>query len=972
MAGSSIKEAVEGPEIDISNQENVSQRGGNLGRRSKQQVRHRASIACFSCRDRRIRCVVPKGGSGCIQCKRSGTECVIKMDDERRRPISKAYVSSLSARIAMLESMLQEKGVAVPPATHPPMTKHEAQSAGSGDEIGLSAIEARRRSKSDDSSPIRHILSPPYSHEDFPMYESPMEDVANIDSPRKESIWKEQSPFRTLDLSDGDVIHRLFFPNGGLSCDRLSGKLRFFGPTANCHVYAESPSRYDSRESPEQIRRAERVIRSLTPKTHDYLMQSFWKYHNSVLQVIDRAAFEADRGSENPKYYSSFLHVIILAVGWRCANKDHCDIARINLGNYESTLHREARYMLDIELERPMGIPSVQSLLLLGDLELGVGRDSAGWMYAGMANHLAVDIGLHVDCSNIGLSEREVSVRRRVMKACFLYDRYWALFLGRSTSIKSRDLGLDIFKTSLSTGSSSERSPGIPTISQTMEEEIYEQLVKLMNLAGQVVESRCEAGSRHDANQATSRSVDEAEKNASMDILTLDQQLRDWYGRLPSHLTWGPDIIRTAPCSYFLLHMQYYAITILLCRSREAHGLIPTDGSTSQLPSSSDGAIKTSEFSADGQTTDLQNLASFVIKDGTKPISDVCTQAATQLSQVVSKYREKYDLEKTCCTSLQPAGIASIALLAATAYSKDEAERRVYLSSLETLLDAIRIMSRSYEPAARMENLIQSILTQLHRDTCDSRHGHEETFEQGANDGESGAGSRFNDTRLSSFLPVRQEHHDKTRFLQNHERPRIIPAHAAPGCSQPSPPFHVPPSPYYNQNPLYHQSNIMSGLLSGFSDMPDTSFYLNSLYNPAIGIDSIYASRYGSDNYLRVAPSAKGWGLHSLHAAMQPPQPTSGFDSHMPDWIGESANFGGTTALLERNAPLSTDIGSDLENRIITVCKREDTGSVVWMNVGTPTSPKGFMQAFEKPKLNHEDKTPTVPPRNHELDYLSL
>lgn len=49
--------------------------------------RHRASVACASCRDRRIRCVVPAGDKECAQCKRSGVECVIKNDDERRRSV---------------------------------------------------------------------------------------------------------------------------------------------------------------------------------------------------------------------------------------------------------------------------------------------------------------------------------------------------------------------------------------------------------------------------------------------------------------------------------------------------------------------------------------------------------------------------------------------------------------------------------------------------------------------------------------------------------------------------------------------------------------------------------------------------------------------------------------------------------------------------------------------------------------------
>jgi len=301
------------------------------------------------------------------------------------RPISKVYVSSLSARIDMLEGMLREKGVVVPPATHPPMTKHEAQSSNSGDELRISTTESQRLSNLDTHSSTHHLLSPPDSHDDFGMFESPIEDYVNKDTLQLEAekFQKKNLSTRNLDLKQDDSMHRLFSPKGGLSFDRLSDRLRYFGPTANSHVHADSPDRYDSREPPEQIRRAERIIRSLTPKTHDYLMQNFWSYHNSVLQVVDRNVFEADRGSEKPKYYSSFLHIVILAVGWRFADKDRCDVARLNLGNRESTLHREARYMLDIELEQPMGIPSVQSLLLLGDLECGVGRDNTGWMYAG-------------------------------------------------------------------------------------------------------------------------------------------------------------------------------------------------------------------------------------------------------------------------------------------------------------------------------------------------------------------------------------------------------------------------------------------------------------------------------------------------------------------------------------------------------------------------------------------------------------
>jgi hypothetical protein len=118
-------------------------------------------------------------------------------------------------------------------------------------------------------------------------------------------------------------------------------------------------------------------------ETHDYLMELFWEYYNSVLHIVHKEAFNDDRENSRTKYYSGFLHICILAIGYRLSDTSRDDIKRITIGHRESTLHREAKYMLDVELERPGGLPSVQAFLLLGDLECGVGRDNTGWMFAG-------------------------------------------------------------------------------------------------------------------------------------------------------------------------------------------------------------------------------------------------------------------------------------------------------------------------------------------------------------------------------------------------------------------------------------------------------------------------------------------------------------------------------------------------------------------------------------------------------------
>ncbi|KAI0512942.1 fungal-specific transcription factor domain-containing protein [Xylaria bambusicola] len=921
MAASNNKEVGDGSEIDISHQENVSQRTDAIRRNSKQHIRHRASVACYSCRDRRIRCVVPKGASECTQCKRSGTECVIRMDDERRRPISKAYVSSLSARIGMLESMLEEKGVAIPPATHPPVTRHEAQSTSSGDDSRSPASEARLRSKSDASLRHQHILSPPYSHEDFAMSESPIEDLISTTASqsRKESLQMDYSQAHRPGLEQEDLLDHLLFCDGDLSHDQLPRKLNPSSSSAP-HIFTGSLSRYDVGESSGQVRRAERIIRSLTPKTYDYLMHNFWKHHNSVFQVVDRECFEADRGSERPRFYSSFLHVIMLALGWRFADKDRCDVARINVGNHESAIHREAKSMLEVDLERPTGIPSIQSLLLLGDLECGVGRDNIGWMYAGMASRLAFDMGLHIDCSTIQLSDQEVRVRRRAMKACVLYDKYWSLFQGRATSITSHHIDFDLSKATVFTTQSFGHTPYIPTGTEMVDEEIHKQFFELMSLATSNFDHRVRVGRNGGLDRSDSFPIHAADEDDSTEIL-LDQQLHDWYRRLPSHLSWEPENAITAPCSYFLLHKQYYAIIILLHRSRR-----------DRRPA------------ANEETPQASNCP--------KSARKICTEAALQFSSIVSQSKKRCDIGKICCTSLQPATIASIALLAAIAQCETETDRRLYHSSLEVLTDIIRDMSRSCQPAIRQGDLIEMARAQLHLNMRDPQNGYGNPWEQNGL-------LQFKDSNVYSSFPTNRD------FCIGGQ---LFPAYEQPGATRPRLQPHAPPSPPYSHYPNREQLNLMSNLTPRFPDSPESFTNLGSLYS--IGTDDMYSTHsvlYTSDNYLRLAPSAKGWGLHSLHAAGLVQQTSADLDSQMPDWIGESATPRHEPKIASQNGDLSVALGSELDGENIVEGKGETADSLGWM-----TSERRSSVFTENTELSNSSTDTIAQRRNYELDYLRL
>ncbi|KAK0725203.1 fungal-specific transcription factor domain-containing protein [Lasiosphaeris hirsuta] len=700
----------------------------------KQNIRHRASVACASCRERRIRCVVPEGQVQCTQCKRTGAECIIKNDDERRRPISKAYMSSLACRIALLEGMLKDRGVAPPPAVHPPKTRQEAQAKNQEEGRGQDGLQSSESNRADSSE---RQASPCSSTDgDADANEPQQENSALPTGHAAHMPLMEPLLLQDVEPKKDLNVRRHLSPKGSLSFDQSPGRARFFGPTANIHVFAESSCQYSTREPPEQLRLTDRVIRGLGSSTHDILMNNFWDYFNTAHLVVDRQVFEAGKAAQDPKLYSSFLHIAILAAGYRFADRNREDIKRLTLGNWESTLHREAKCMLDIELERPGGVPSVQALLILADLESGVGRDTTGWMYSGMANRLAFDIGLHTNCSTDEMTELERRNRRQAMASCVLLDRQLALLLGRPTSIKNQDMSIDL----LSKGSSPlpldtalfSLSDFNPKPAMTADAVIHQKMMELMELSSRISES-----------QNTMTKMDEKIGNGYLQAISLDRQMQIWYRRLPEHLAWKPANVKSAPMSFFVLHQQFHVSMILLHRPWADYSPTPLDGSIgSRYPSPS----------SPNQHTDYSQRFSgpqSPRKDNKMNLSrTMCTQHAIRVARIFWQHRQRLDGKKLCLMGVQHAGTAALALMAALAHRSRELDHQSNLRYLQVLSSAIYDMSQTYHPAARMYHLLKSMLVDIRKEMVSSRSSDTSTI----------------------LTQLHQNHSNNPGFLANHWR----------------------------------------------------------------------------------------------------------------------------------------------------------------------------------------------------------
>ena len=182
-----------------------------------------------------------------------------------------------------------------------------------------------------------------------------------------------------------NLIQRLLSDSGHLSYDSTSGRTRYFGPTTNFHVYSSDLGLRSglSAAARDQDMQADRIVRNLPVQVHDYLMDLFWTYYNSVLHVVHKEAFYKDKENCRTQYYSGFLHLCLLAMGYRFADHDRPGIESISLGKRESLLYRGVKWLCNFEVEEPKGLTTVQAMLILGDLECGAGKDNIGWVYGG-------------------------------------------------------------------------------------------------------------------------------------------------------------------------------------------------------------------------------------------------------------------------------------------------------------------------------------------------------------------------------------------------------------------------------------------------------------------------------------------------------------------------------------------------------------------------------------------------------------
>ncbi|KAI9370987.1 fungal-specific transcription factor domain-containing protein [Aspergillus egyptiacus] len=347
----------------------------------------KSAFSCEGCRKRKVKC---NGASpSCSRCAARGTPCVYTLAP------TLSYTKQLESRVAELEDALAKL--------------RSQQSSG----VPQGVISSTDSTEDDSSS-------------------------SKIDSRKQDNA------------SDAHELSRDF---EGLKVEH-DGRISFHGPTSLFQLPsgALSPAASSSQLASQVEERKERLVKNAwreraieqmatMPEPYQYLLDSHWCWIQPLFNFVYRPAFTRDLKLNGPYYSDALLHAIIShSVRW-C--KAEPRIGAI-LKPYEDGAvfsHRAVSGLYDSLKDGYVGIPTIQTLLLLSARECGQGNRTQAWLYSGMAFRMLDDFGITIDSRRYSysaqLNDEDIEIRNRLFWSCYFWDKMMSLYFGRPPTLQS-------------------------------------------------------------------------------------------------------------------------------------------------------------------------------------------------------------------------------------------------------------------------------------------------------------------------------------------------------------------------------------------------------------------------------------------------------------------------------------------------------------------------------------------------------
>ncbi|CAG8925675.1 unnamed protein product [Penicillium salamii] len=215
------------------------------------------------------------------------------------------------------------------------------------------------------------------------------------------------------------------------------GQSYFYGPTSTFNLADD--------DAPASDRQTSRIFNynemdfdtAVPPALEEHLLNLYFTWQDPSFHVTDRQMFEKGRSAylrrEKTPFYSEALFYAMCSLGAAFETRYHPSFVTFpkSLGEF---LGDRAKTLLETELDTP-SVATVQALVILSSYEIGVGSDTRGWLYSGMALRLAFDLALHIDLSSHvargSITDADAKLRRTVFWAAYMVDQLVGFYLGR-------------------------------------------------------------------------------------------------------------------------------------------------------------------------------------------------------------------------------------------------------------------------------------------------------------------------------------------------------------------------------------------------------------------------------------------------------------------------------------------------------------------------------------------------------------
>ncbi|ROT38301.1 hypothetical protein SODALDRAFT_185986 [Sodiomyces alkalinus F11] len=563
--------------------------------------RVRASVACNHCRAKRSKCDGLPGQRSCTQCKQRAIECEMP-SKKRNRGHYKPQAEALMRRVQMLEVALAE---------------------GQATASSFSALQVPVSLMDRTSTQWLHPMpdsNPSVLSEVVDDFSS-----AALSCPSGTSL---SLTFESLNSAEASgpkpTAAQPSQPSGHSSGtnDNSSFKWAASNPPPHHSPHSNPPPPSSLMLRPTSSGQELDPL-NVPPPVVDYLLGLFFHKFQLMLKFISQREFMAGMDpttGETPPPRSLLLAV--LAGALRYATRSEVITAYIRPDG-ENVLATAAKKAFESEVYS-RDISTVQTLLILAEVEIDSGNEMSGFIYSSMASKLLFELSLDLaSCSTTELTDEQIEVRHWLTWIASVQDQYWAILLQRPLTIKTHVLGMSRLAAAFA------RSAAVISAEPSFEAQVHESLLDLMELAREVTDALYESGPPRPTS------------NMYATIDQLDHRIKNWFSRLPERIARGPFSSGGGDKYYFLLvlHLHLSVTQIVLHR----HRAFPPNmyDSPDSYPASD-----FADEEASGRSRSRETVAS----------------AAVQIAKIFEMLRHREDIRQLQSTGLQWATLAAQAL----------------------------------------------------------------------------------------------------------------------------------------------------------------------------------------------------------------------------------------------------------------------------------------------------------------------